>query len=143
MNKITIKLNRNISFYYNLPVYLSVYKTVDSYDLDLLSDDVVNKLAGGERTKIFTFVEGKDVFDIRIEAMRKAVIDAMIEKNKHLAGEAKIAAPTTEVKEVELVTETIVEETPTSEPEVLVEETPKVTPKRKTATKKVEEAPVE
>lgn len=141
MNKITIKLNRNISFYYNLPVYLSVYKTVDSYDLDLLSDDVVNKLAGGERSKIFTFVEGKDLFDIRIEAMRKAVIDAMIEKNKHLAGDAKIAAPT--ITEEVTVTKTIVEETPAVEPEPSVEEAPKVTTKRKTAVKKVEEAPVE
>ena len=54
MTKITIQLSRNIGFYYSMPVYLSVYKRVDTYDLDTLSDNVVNKLAVGERTEKHT-----------------------------------------------------------------------------------------
>lgn len=139
MNKITIKLSRNISFYYNMPVYLSVYKPVDSYDLDTLSDDVVNKLAGGERSKIFTFVEGKEAFDARIADMRKAVNDALNEKNGPLVGPASKVA-TVAPEAVVVPTETVVEDTPVEEPVVA----PKVTTtKRKTAVKKVEEAPAE
>lgn len=139
MNKITIKLNPSISFYYNMPVYLSVYKKVDSYDLDVLSDDVVNKLAGGERTKIFTFLEGKEAFDIRIAAMRKAVIDALIEKHKPLAGDS-FAKVTEAALEVSVP---VVEDSPVVQAEAPIEEAPKVVTKRKTAAKKVEEAPAE
>lgn len=139
MNKITIKLNPSISFYYNMPVYLSVYKKVDSYDLDVLRDDVVNKLAGGARTKIFTFLEGKEAFDIRIAAMRKAVIDALIEKHKPLAGDS-FAKVTEAALEVSVP---VVEDSPVVQAEEPIEEAPKVVTKRKTAAKKVEEAPAE
>ena len=89
MTKITIQLSRNIGFYYSMPVYLSVYKRVDTYDLDTLSDNVVNKLAVGERTKVISFTEGKEAFDKRLADMRQAVIDELTEK--HTGGNATTA----------------------------------------------------
>ena len=89
MTKITIQLSRNLGFYYSMPVYLSVYKRVDTYDLDTLSDNVVNKLAVGERTKVISFTEGKEAFDKRLANMRQAVIDELTEK--HTSGNATTA----------------------------------------------------
>lgn len=60
MTKITIQLSRNIGFYYSMLYIWGVYKRVDTYDLDTLSDNVVNKLAVGERTKVISFTEGKE-----------------------------------------------------------------------------------
>ena len=118
MNKITIQLSRNLGFYYSMPVYLSVYKRVDTYDLDTLSDNVVNKLAVGERTKVISFTEGKEAFDKRLASMRQAVIDELTEK--HTGGNA--TPTTTEVEDVP-VEPTVVETTKTEE---VKEETPVV-----------------
>ena len=118
MTKITIQLSRNLGFYYNMPVYLSVYKRVDTYDLDTLSDNVVNKLAVGERTKVISFTEGKEAFDKRLASMRQAVIDELTEK--HTGGNA--TPTTTEVEDVP-VEPTVVETTKTEE---VKEETPVV-----------------
>ena len=116
MTKITIQLSRNIGFYYSMPVYLSVYKRVDTYDLDALSDNVVNKLAVGERTKVISFTEGKEAFDKRLADMRQAVIDELTEK--HTGGNATTA----KVEDVP-VEPTVVETTQTEE---VKEETPAV-----------------
>ena len=116
MTKITIQLSRNLGFYYNMPVYLSVYKRVDTYDLDTLSDNVVNKLAVGERTKVISFTEGKEAFDKRLADMRQAVIDELTEK--HTGGNATTA----KVEDVP-VEPTVVETTQTEE---VKEETPAV-----------------
>ena len=116
MTKITIQLSRNIGFYYSMPVYLSVYKRVDTYDLDTLSDNVVNKLAVGERTKVISFTEGKEAFDKRLADMRQAVIDELTEK--HTGGNATTA----KVEDVP-VEPTVVETTQTEE---VKEETPAV-----------------
>ena len=116
MTKITIQLSRNIGFYYSMPVYLSVYKRVDTYDLDTLSDNVVNKLAVGERTKVISFTEGKEAFDKRLADMRQAVIDELTEK--HTSGNATTA----KVEDVP-VEPTVVETTQTEE---VKEETPAV-----------------
>lgn len=116
MTKITIQLSRNIGFYYSMPVYLSVYKRVDTYDLDALSDNVVNKLAVGERTKVISFTEGKEAFDKRLADMRQAVIDELTEK--HTGGNATTA----KVEDVP-VEPTVVETTQTEE---VKEETPVV-----------------
>lgn len=116
MTKITIQLSRNLGFYYSMPVYLSVYKRVDTYDLDTLSDNVVNKLAVGERTKVISFVEGKEAFDKRLASMRQAVIDELTEK--HTSGNAvptiaKVEdVPVEEPTVVETKTEEVKEETP-------------------------------
>ena len=118
MTKITIQLSRNLGFYYSMPVYLSVYKRVDTYDLDTLSDNVVNKLAVGERTKVISFTEGKEAFDKRLADMRQAVIDELTEK--HTGGNA--TPTTTEVEDVP-VEPTVVETTKTEE---VKEETPVV-----------------
>lgn len=116
MTKITIQLSRNLGFYYSMPVYLSVYKRVDTYDLDALSDNVVNKLAVGERTKVISFTEGKEAFDKRLADMRQAVIDELTEK--HTGGNATTA----KVEDVP-VEPTVVETTQTEE---VKEETPAV-----------------
>ena len=115
MTKITIQLSRNIGFYYSMPVYLSVYKRVDTYDLDTLSDNVVNKLAVGERTKVISFTEGKEAFDKRLASMRQAVIDELTEK--HTSNAVPIIAkvedvPVEEPTVVETKTEEVKEETP-------------------------------
>ena len=116
MTKITIQLSRNLGFYYSMPVYLSVYKRVDTYDLDTLSDNVVNKLAVGERTKVISFTEGKEAFDKRLASMRQAVIDELTEK--HTSGNAvptiaKVEdVPVEEPTVVETKTEEVKEETP-------------------------------
>ena len=116
MTKITIQLSRNLGFYYSMPVYLSVYKRVDTYDLDTLSDNVVNKLAVGERTKVISFAEGKEAFDKRLASMRQAVIDELTEK--HTSGNAvptiaKVEdVPVEEPTVVETKTEEVKEETP-------------------------------
>ena len=114
MTKITIQLSRNLGFYYSMPVYLSVYKRVDTYDLDTLSDNVVNKLAVGERTKVISFTEGKEAFDKRLADMRQAVIDELTEK--HTGGNATTAkvedVPVEEPTVVETKTEEVKEETP-------------------------------
>ena len=115
MTKITIQLSRNIGFYYNMPVYLSVYKRVDTYDLDTLSDNVVNKLAVGERTKVISFTEGKEAFDKRLASMRQAVIEELTEK--HISNAVPTIAkvedvPVEEPTVVETKTEEVKEETP-------------------------------
>lgn len=115
MTKITIQLSRNIGFYYSMPVYLSVYKRVDTYDLDTLSDNVVNKLAVGERTKVISFTEGKEAFDKRLASMRQAVIDELTEKHNSNAVPtiAKVEdVPVEEPTVVETKTEEVKEETP-------------------------------
>ena len=130
MTKITIQLSRNIGFYYSMPVYLSVYKRVDTYDLDALSDNVVNKLAVGERTKVISFTEGKEAFDKRLADMRQAVIDELTEK--HTGGNATTAkvedVPVEEPTVVETKTEEVKEETPA------VEETEVKAPVKRTRT---------
>lgn len=116
MTKITIQLSRNLGFYYSMPVYLSVYKRVDTYDLDTLSDNVVNKLAVGERTKVISFVEGKEAFDKRLASMRQAVIDELTEKHTSDNAVPTIAkvedVPVEEPTVVETKTEEVKEETP-------------------------------
>lgn len=116
MTKITIQLSRNIGFYYSMPVYLSVYKRVDTYDLDALSDNVVNKLAVGERTKVISFTEGKEAFDKRLASMRQAVIDELTEKHTSDNAVPTIAkvedVPVEEPTVVETKTEEVKEETP-------------------------------
>ena len=115
MTKITIQLSRNLGFYYSMPVYLSVYKRVDTYDLDALSDNVVNKLAVGERTKVISFTEGKEAFDKRLASMRQAVIDELTEKHNSNAVPtiAKVEdVPVEEPTVVETKTEEVKEETP-------------------------------
>ena len=142
MTKITIQLSRNLGFYYSMPVYLSVYKRVDTYDLDTLSDNVVNKLAVGERTKVISFTEGKEAFDKRLASMRQAVIDELTEK--HTSGNAvptivKVEdVPVEEPTVVETKTEEVKEETPVvAQEETEVKAT---TVKRtRTTTKKVAE----
>ena len=142
MTKITIQLSRNIGFYYSMPVYLSVYKRVDTYDLDTLSDNVVNKLAVGERTKVISFTEGKEAFDKRLASMRQAVIDELTEK--HISDNAvptiaKVEdVPVEEPTVVETKTEEVKEETPVvAQEETEVKAT---TVKRtRTTTKKVAE----
>ena len=141
MTKITIQLSRNLGFYYNMPVYLSVYKRVDTYDLDTLSDNVVNKLAVGERTKVISFVEGKEAFDKRLASMRQAVIDELTEKHNSNAVPtiAKVEdVPVEEPTVVETKTEEVKEETPVvAQEETEVKAT---TVKRtRTTTKKVAE----
>lgn len=121
MTKITIQLSRNLGFYYSMPVYLSVYKRVDTYDLDTLSDNVVNKLAVGERTKVISFVEGKEAFDKRLANMRQAVIDELTEKHTSDNAVPTIAkvedVPVEEPTVVETKTEEVKEETPVVEQE--------------------------
>ena len=121
MTKITIQLSRNLGFYYSMPVYLSVYKRVDTYDLDTLSDNVVNKLAVGERTKVISFVEGKEAFDKRLASMRQAVIDELTEKHTSDNAVPTIAkvedVPVEEPTVVETKTEEVKEETPVVEQE--------------------------
>ena len=142
MTKITIQLSRNIGFYYSMPVYLSVYKRVDTYDLDTLSDNVVNKLAVGERTKVISFVEGKEAFDKRLASMRQAVIDELTEKHTSDNAVPTIAkvedVPVEEPTVVETKTEEVKEETPVvAQEETEVKAT---TVKRtRTTTKKVAE----
>lgn len=141
MTKITIQLSRNLGFYYSMPVYLSVYKRVDTYDLDTLSDNVVNKLAVGERTKVISFVEGKEAFDKRLASMRQAVIDELTEKHNSNAVPtiAKVEdVPVEEPTVVETKTEEVKEETPVvAQEETEVKAT---TVKRtRTTTKKVAE----
>ena len=121
MTKITIQLSRNLGFYYSMPVYLSVYKRVDTYDLDTLSDNVVNKLAVGERTKVISFTEGKEAFDKRLANMRQAVIDELTEKHTSDNAVPTIAkvedVPVEEPTVVETKTEEVKEETPVVEQE--------------------------
>ena len=142
MTKITIQLSRNIGFYYSMPVYLSVYKRVDTYDLDTLSDNVVNKLAVGERTKVISFTEGKEAFDKRLANMRQAVIDELTEKHTSDNAVPTIAkvedVPVEEPTVVETKTEEVKEETPVvAQEETEVKAT---TVKRtRTTTKKVAE----
>ena len=142
MTKITIQLSRNLGFYYSMPVYLSVYKRVDTYDLDTLSDNVVNKLAVGERTKVISFTEGKEAFDKRLASMRQAVIDELTEK--HTSGNAVPTIAKVEDVPVEepTVVETKTEEVKKETPVVAQEETEvkATTVKRtRTTTKKVAE----
>ena len=140
MTKITIQLSRNLGFYYSMPVYLSVYKRVDTYDLDTLSDNVVNKLAVGERTKVISFVEGKEAFDKRLVSMRQAVIDELTEKHTSNAVPtiAKVEdVPVEEPTVVETKTEEVKEETPVVEQEAEVKAPAKRT--RTTTAKKVAE----
>ena len=142
MTKITIQLSRNLGFYYSMPVYLSVYKRVDTYDLDTLSDNVVNKLAVGERTKVISFTEGKEAFDKRLANMRQAVIDELTEKHTSDNAVPTIAkvedVPVEEPTVVETKTEEVKEETPVvAQEETEVKAT---TVKRtRTTTKKVAE----
>ena len=141
MTKITIQLSRNLGFYYSMPVYLSVYKRVDTYDLDTLSDNVVNKLAVGERTKVISFVEGKEAFDKRLASMRQAVIDELTEKHNSNAVPTIATVEDVPVEEptvVETKTEEVKEETPVvAQEETEVKAT---TVKRtRTTTKKVAE----
>ena len=142
MTKITIQLSRNLGFYYSMPVYLSVYKRVDTYDLDTLSDNVVNKLAVGERTKVISFTEGKEAFDKRLAGMRQAVIDELTEKHTSDNAVPTIAkvedVPVEEPTVVETKTEEVKEETPVvAQEETEVKAT---TVKRtRTTTKKVAE----
>ena len=142
MTKITIQLSRNLGFYYSMPVYLSVYKRVDTYDLDTLSDNVVNKLAVGERTKVISFVEGKEAFDERLVSMRQAVIDELTEK--HTSGNAvptiaKVEdVPVEEPTAVETKTEEVKEETPVVAQEETEVKTTTVK-RTRTTTKKVAE----
>ena len=141
MTKITIQLSRNIGFYYSMPVYLSVYKRVDTYDLDALSDNVVNKLAVGERTKVISFTEGKEAFDKRLADMRQAVIDELTEKHNSDNAVPTIAkvedVPVEEPTVVETKTEEVKEETPVVEQEAEVKAPAKRT--RTTTAKKVAE----
>ena len=143
MTKITIQLSRNLGFYYSMPVYLSVYKRVDTYDLDTLSDNVVNKLAVGERTKVISFVEGKEAFDKRLASMRQAVIDELTEK--HTSGNAvptiaKVEdVPVEEPTVVETKTEEVKEETPVVAQEETEVKATTVKRTRTTTTKKVAE----
>lgn len=143
MTKITIQLSRNLGFYYSMPVYLSVYKRVDTYDLDTLSDNVVNKLAVGERTKVISFTEGKEAFDKRLASMRQAVIDELTEK--HTSGNAvptiaKVEdVPVEEPTVVETKTEEVKEETPVVAQEETEVKATTVKRTRTTTTKKVAE----
>ena len=141
MTKITIQLSRNIGFYYSMPVYLSVYKRVDTYDLDALSDNVVNKLAVGERTKVISFTEGKEAFDKRLAGMRQAVIDELTEK--HTSGNATTAkvedVPVEEPTVVETKTEEVKEETPVVAQEETEVKATTVKRTRTTTAKKVAE----
>lgn len=143
MTKITIQLSRNIGFYYSMPVYLSVYKRVDTYDLDTLSDNVVNKLAVGERTKVISFTEGKEAFDKRLASMRQAVIDELTEK--HTSGNAvptiaKVEdVPVEEPTVVETKTEEVKEETPVVAQEETEVKATTVKRTRTTTAKKVAE----
>ena len=141
MTKITIQLSRNLGFYYSMPVYLSVYKRVDTYDLDTLSDNVVNKLAVGERTKVISFVEGKEAFDKRLASMRQAVIDELTEKHNSNAVPTIAKVEDVPVEEPTVV-ETKTEEVKDEIPVVAQEETEvkATTVKRtRTTTKKVAE----
>lgn len=141
MTKITIQLSRNLGFYYSMPVYLSVYKRVDTYDLDTLSDNVVNKLAVGERTKVISFVEGKEAFDKRLVSMRQAVIDELTEKHNSNAVPtiAKVEdVPVEEPTVVETKTEEVKEETPVVAQEETEVKTTTVK-RTRTTTKKVAE----
>lgn len=143
MTKITIQLSRNLGFYYSMPVYLSVYKRVDTYDLDTLSDNVVNKLAVGERTKVISFTEGKEAFDKRLASMRQAVIDELTEK--HTSGNAvptiaKVEdVPVEEPTVVETKTEEVKEETPVVAQEETEVKATTVKRTRTTTAKKVAE----
>lgn len=143
MTKITIQLSRNLGFYYSMPVYLSVYKRVDTYDLDTLSDNVVNKLAVGERTKVISFIEGKEAFDKRLASMRQAVIDELTEK--HTSGNAvptiaKVEdVPVEEPTVVETKTEEVKEETPVVAQEETEVKATTVKRTRTTTAKKVAE----
>ena len=141
MTKITIQLSRNLGFYYSMPVYLSVYKRVDTYDLDTLSDNVVNKLAVGERTKVISFTEGKEAFDKRLASMRQAVIDELTEKHNSNAvpAIAKVEdVPVEEPTVVETKTEEVKEETPVVAQEETEVKTTTVK-RTRTTTKKVAE----
>ena len=143
MTKITIQLSRNLGFYYSMPVYLSVYKRVDTYDLDTLSDNVVNKLAVGERTKVISFTEGKEAFDKRLASMRQTVIDELTEK--HTSGNAvptiaKVEdVPVEEPTVVETKTEEVKEETPVVAQEETEVKATTVKRTRTTTAKKVAE----
>ena len=142
MTKITIQLSRNLGFYYSMPVYLSVYKRVDTYDLDTLSDNVVNKLAVGERTKVISFVEGKEAFDKRLASMRQAVIDELTEKHNSNAVPtiAKVEdVPVEEPTVVETKTEEVKEETPAVAQEETEVKATTVKRTRTTTAKKVAE----
>lgn len=143
MTKITIQLSRNIGFYYSMPVYLSVYKRVDTYDLDTLSDNVVNKLAVGERTKVISFTEGKEAFDKRLASMRQAVIDELTEKHTSDNAVPTIAkvedVPVEEPTVVETKTEEVKEETPVVAQEETEVKATTVKRTRTTTAKKVAE----
>ena len=142
MTKITIQLSRNLGFYYSMPVYLSVYKRVDTYDLDTLSDNVVNKLAVGERTKVNSFVEGKEAFDKRLASMRQAVIDELTEKHNSNAVPtiAKVEdVPVEEPTVVETKTEEVKEEIPVVAQEETEVKATTVKRTRTTTAKKVAE----
>lgn len=142
MTKITIQLSRNLGFYYSMPVYLSVYKRVDTYDLDTLSDNVVNKLAVGERTKVISFTEGKEAFDKRLASMRQAVIDELTEKHNSNAVPtiAKVEdVPVEEPTVVETKTEEVKEETPVVAQEETEVKATTVKRTRTTTAKKVAE----
>ena len=143
MTKITIQLSRNLGFYYSMPVYLSVYKRVDTYDLDTLSDNVVNKLAVGERTKVISFVEGKEAFDKRLASMRQAVIDELTEKHTSDSAVPTIAkvedVPIEEPTVVETKTEEVKEETPVVAQEETEVKATTVKRTRTTTAKKVAE----
>ena len=143
MTKITIQLSRNLGFYYSMPVYLSVYKRVDTYDLDALSDNVVNKLAVGERTKVISFVEGKEAFDKRLASMRQAVIDELTEKHTSDNAVPTIAkvedVPVEEPTVVETKTEEVKEETPVVAQEETEVKATTVKRTRTTTAKKVAE----
>ncbi len=143
MTKITIQLSRNIGFYYSMPVYLSVYKRVDTYDLDTLSDNVVNKLAVGERTKVISFTEGKEAFDKRLAGMRQAVIDELTEKHTSDNAVPTIAkvedVPVEEPTVVETKTEEVKEETPVVAQEETEVKATTVKRTRTTTAKKVAE----
>lgn len=143
MTKITIQLSRNLGFYYSMPVYLSVYKRVDTYDLDTLSDNVVNKLAVGERTKVISFVEGKEAFAKRLASMRQAVIDELTEKHTSDNAVPTIAkvedVPVEEPTVVETKTEEVKEETPVVAQEETEVKATTVKRTRTTTAKKVAE----
>ena len=142
MTKITIQLSRNLGFYYSMPVYLSVYKRVDTYDLDTLSDNVVNKLAVGERTKVISFVEGKEAFDKRLASMRQAVIDELTEKHNSNAVPTIATVEDVPVEEptvVETKTEEVKEETPVVAQEETEVKATTVKRTRTTTAKKVAE----
>ena len=141
MTQIKIRLSRNIGFYHNMPVYLSVYKQVDTYDLDKLSNAVVNRLTVGERTKVITIEEGKEAFDARVAAMRKEVIDALTEKHSKQDAKSESAAVTTPVVEDTVSEEKVVESPVVTEDNntsnTETEDTAKKTTTRKTTAKKV------